>query len=107
MKNLILSIAFASAMASATAADVASTQAQIPVHNAGESRNNYIILSAVSNSVAPNDVLGAETALANQVSLAIAGGYKPLGGLSLAIGGGRAYVSQAMAAPNGCVGKCR
>ncbi|HEP6431463.1 TPA: DUF1737 domain-containing protein [Burkholderia cenocepacia] len=107
MKKTILLIALASAMMGATAAEVTSARAQIPVHNVGESRNSYIILSAVSNSVAPNDVLAAESHLASQVSLAIADGYKPLGGVSLAIGGGRAFVSQAVSAPNGCVGKCR
>jgi hypothetical protein len=107
MKKEVLMVALASAMAGATAADFTPAQPQAPLHNAGESRNNYIVLSAISDSVAPNDVLGAETKLASQVSLAIADGYKPLGGVSLTTGGGRAFVAQAMAAPNGCVGNCR
>ncbi|WP_321944043.1 PH domain-containing protein [Paraburkholderia tropica] len=75
-------------------------RAQAGAHNSGESKNSYVILSAASPSVAQDDVLLAEKTLADKVSMAMRKGYLPIGGVSLMNGGGRAYVAQAITAPN-------
>lgn len=89
MKKLILLLALASLTGGAMAAEPPAT----------ESHNGYIIISAQSDSLGPDDVFRAESKLAEQVSLAMGKGYRPVGGVSLMSGGGRAFAAQAMAAP--------
>ncbi|KWU26283.1 DUF1737 domain-containing protein [Burkholderia cenocepacia] len=107
MKKRILLLSFAASIAGTLAASVALSQPQVPAHQANEDCNNYVILSVASRSLAPSDLEVAERKLAAQVSTSMSDGYQPLGGVSLAAGGGQAFIAQAMAAPNRSLGNCR